>query len=353
MADVKSDSDKLAMVAPTLCSRLVAPAKYLSHPLSLTARRVDVDSEEPHPGLLASGAANHFGDWDSEVAKGEPSSEYRHPSNTLLGIGGKRPPAECRRHVAPARQQASCSNAGWHVTPARHQAACTNAGGTSPQREIRPPARTQDGTSPQCDIRPPARVQTACRPTATSGRRLECRMARRPSATSGHLLECRRHVAPARQQAACSNAGGRRHAAAEQIRAAIASRAAPCHQSPYTAMPSAADSSPPQKLSATNLWGAKAPINQTQTGPCLVKDKKPGPTLPTTNQTCSLYDTTSHALRTVRTAAPLSQRAKLPQSQHECLHACAYPAWVHHRQSQARARNTAPRCQFRATQLVY
>ena len=28
---------KLAMVAPTLCSRLVAPVKYLSHPLSLTA----------------------------------------------------------------------------------------------------------------------------------------------------------------------------------------------------------------------------------------------------------------------------------------------------------------------------
>jgi hypothetical protein len=240
---------------------------------------------------------------------------------------------------------------------------------TSHQRDIRPPARTQDGTSHQRDIRPPARAQearrpsarsgrllerrTARRPSATSGRLLERRMARRPSATSGHLLECRRHVAPARQQAACSNAGGRRHAAAEQTRTAIASRAAPCHQCPYTAMPSAADSSPPQKLSATNLWGAKAPINQTQTGPCLVKDKKPGPTLPTTNQTCSLYDTTSHALRTVRTAAPLSQRAKLPQSQHECLHACAYPAWVHHRQSQARARNTAPRCQFRATQLVY
>ena len=224
--------------------------------------------------------------------------------------------------------------------------------GTSPQCDNRPPARMQDGTSHQRDIRPPARTQEARRPSARSGRLLERRTARRPSATSGHLLECRRHAAPARPCAACSNAG-RRHAAAEQTRTAIASRAAPCHQCPYTVMPSSADSSPPQKLSVTNLWGAKAPINQTQTGPCLVKDKKPGPTLPTTNQTCSLYDTTSHALRTVRTAAPLSQRAKLPQSQHECLHACAYPAWVHHRQSQARARNTAPRCQFRATQLVY
>jgi hypothetical protein len=256
------------------------------------------------------------------VAKGEPSSEYRHSSNTLLGIGGKRPPARTQD-------------------------------GTSHQRDIRPPARAQEAHRPSARSGRLLERRTARRPSATSGRLLERRMARRPSATSGHLLECRRHVAPARQQAACSNAGGRRHAAAEQTRTAIASRAAPCHQCPYTAMPSAADSSPPQKLSATNLWGAKAPINQTQTGPCLVKDKKPGPTLPTTNQTCSLYDTTSHALRTVRTAAPLSQRAKLPQSQHECLHACAYPAWVHHRQSQARARNTAPRCQFRATQLVY
>ena len=133
-------------------------------------------------------------------------------------------------------------------------------------------------------------MQEARRPRTIAGRLLERRTAHRPSATSGHLLECRRHAAPARPCAACSNAG-RRHAAAEQTRTAIASRAAPCHQCPYTVMPSSADSSPPQKTQRHEPLGGKS----SHTGPCLVRRQEAGPNKPATNRTCSLHDTTSQA----------------------------------------------------------
>ena len=63
----------------------------------------DADSDQSS-WLLDSGATNHFGNWQNEVAKGKPESEYRHSSNTLLGIGGKRMRAIAEGQAGPLRK---------------------------------------------------------------------------------------------------------------------------------------------------------------------------------------------------------------------------------------------------------
>ena len=65
--------------------------------------RAQGQSSDSESWLVDSGATNHFGEWETEVARGKPQSNYRYSSSTLLGIGGKKMRASAVGHSGPLR----------------------------------------------------------------------------------------------------------------------------------------------------------------------------------------------------------------------------------------------------------
>ena len=79
--------------------------------LSFSSSESDADNKEraqdhstdSETWLVGSGATNHFGEWETEVAKCRPQTDYRYSSSALLGIGGKKMRASAVGHSGPLR----------------------------------------------------------------------------------------------------------------------------------------------------------------------------------------------------------------------------------------------------------